>query len=67
MRYLDQSTIDEASEAYRNGIPLDRIAGHLGITSGECRKALDLAPLKAEAVSTDEPDLWRADDLDAVL
>jgi hypothetical protein len=66
MRYLDQSTIDEAAEAFRAGIPLDRIAGHLSITVGELRKALDLAPLKAEAVST-EPDLWRADDLDAVL
>ena len=66
MRYLDQSTRDEAREAYRNHIPLDRIAGHLGITVAELRRVLELPALQAPQQST-ELDLWAFDDAKEVL
>ena len=66
MRYLDQSTRDEAKEAYRNHIPLDRIAGHLGITVAELRRVLELPALQP-AQQTGELDLWAADKLQEVL
>ena len=69
MRYIDQSTRDEAKEAYRNHIPLDRIAGHLGITVAELRRVLELPSL--QPVPTDDQDqgfdLWAADKLNEVL
>ena len=64
MRYIDQSTIDEAREAYRNHIPLDVIAGHLGIRVGELRQALGLSVLRDEPQP--ESDLWSVDRLDGV-
>ena len=42
MRYISADEIAEAFEAYRNGIPLDKIAGHLGITVSELRSVLGL-------------------------
>ncbi len=66
MRYLDQLTRDEAAEAYRSGIPLDRIAGHLGISVAELRAVLGLPALKP-IPTTDEPDLWRVAELEAQL
>ena len=42
MRYLSADEIAEAFEAYRQGIALDRIAGHLRITIGELRLVLGL-------------------------
>jgi hypothetical protein len=69
MRYIDQSTRDEAKEAYRNHIPLDRIAGHLGITVAELRRVLELPAL--QPVPTDDQDqdfdLWAFDDSKEVL
>jgi hypothetical protein len=69
MRYLDQSTRDEAKEAYRNHIPLDRIAGHLAITVAELRRVLELPAL--QPVPTDDQDqdfdLWAFDDSKEVL
>ena len=69
MRYIDQSTRDEAKEAYRNHIPLDRIAGHLGITVAELRRVLELPSL--QPVPTDDQDqdfdLWAFDDSKEVL
>ena len=46
MRYLSADEIAEAFEAYRNGIALDRIAGHLRITVAELRLVLGLPALK---------------------
>ena len=70
MRYLDADTIREACEAYRNGIPLDKIAGHLRISVAELRHALGLPALKRETPRSDPEagcDLWRADELNGVL
>ena len=58
MRYIDGTERDEASEAYRQGIPLDRIAGHLRITVAELRHVLNLTPLKRSDPETG-CDLWR--------
>lgn len=66
MRYLDQSTRDEAKEAHRNGIPLDRIAGYLGISVAELRAVLGLPSLRPVPVS-DEPDLWRVPELEGLI
>ena len=49
MRYLSADEIAEAFEAYRQGIPLDRIAGHLRITVGELRLVLGLPALTADS------------------
>ena len=67
MRYLDQSPVDEAREAYRNHIPLDRIAGHLGITVAELRRVLELPALQPAQQQSTEFDLWAADRLQEVL
>jgi len=68
MRYLDADTIREASEAYRNKIPLDQIAGRLQISVAELRQALDLPSLKPIPIDADSSvDLWAADDLNARL
>jgi hypothetical protein len=66
LRYLDQSTVDEAREAYRHHIPLDGIAGHLGITVAELRRVLELPALQP-AQQPGELDLWAADKLQEVL
>jgi len=68
MRYLDADTIREASEAYRNKIPLDQIAGRLQISVAELRQALDLPSLEPIPIETDsQVDLWAADALNARL
>lgn len=67
MRYIDQSTRDEAREAYRNHIPLDRIAGHLGITVAELRRVLELPALQPTQQQSGELDLWAADKMQEVL
>jgi hypothetical protein len=67
MTYIDQSTVDEAREAYRNHIPLDRIAGHLGITVAELRRVLELPALQSAQQQSPELDLWAADRAKAVL
>ena len=68
-KYIDQSTIDDARNAYGFGVPLDKIAGHIGITVGELRTALGMPGLKREPspVQETEFDLWRADELKEVL
>ena len=66
MKYIPADKCDEAAEAYRSGIPLDRIAGHLGISVAELRAVLELPALKP-VPTTDEPDLWSVDRLDGVL
>jgi hypothetical protein len=66
MRYIDADEEREAAEAYRNGIPLDRIAGHLRVTIDELSKLLNLSSKSAPQQST-ELDLWAFDDAKAVL
>ena len=48
MKYIPADKCDEAAEAYRSGIPLDRIAGHLGVTVAELRQVLGLPALQAD-------------------
>jgi len=68
MRYLDQSTRDEAKEAYRNNIPLDRIAGHLGITVAELRRVLELPALQPIPIDEElTTDLWAVEKLEGQL
>lgn len=68
MKYIDADTIREASEAYRNNIPLDQIAGRLQISVAELRQIIDLPSLKPIPIETDsQVDLWAADSLDTRL
>ena len=60
--YRDADQISEAREAVRNGIPLDRIAGHLRVTVEELRQLLDLPTAKPASAEADF-DLWRVDEL----
>jgi len=49
MRYISADEIAEAFEAYRNGITLDHIAGHLRITVAELRLVLGLPALAVDS------------------
>lgn len=66
MRYIDADEIAEAFEAYRNGITLDHIAGHLRITVSELRHVLNLPPLKRSDPETG-CDLWRVGEAERQL
>ena len=67
--YRDADQISEGREAVRNGIPLDRIAGHLRVTVEELRQLLDLPTAKPVPATqaADEFDLWSTDKLDGLL
>ncbi|MEJ7590356.1 MAG: hypothetical protein WKF77_02320 [Planctomycetaceae bacterium] len=66
--YRDADQISEAGEGVRNGIPLDRIAGHLRVTVEELHQLLDLPTAKpVPAADDDSGDLWAVDRLDGVL
>ena len=66
MKYISADEIAEAFEAYRNHIPLDRIAGHLRVTVAELRHILNLPALKRSDPETG-CDLWRVPELEAQL
>jgi hypothetical protein len=59
-QYLDADTILDARNAYGCGVPLTVIAGHLGVSVNELRRAMDLPQWRdTPANSTDsEPDLF---------
>ena len=66
MKYIDADTIADAKNAYGCRVPLDHIAGHLGITVGELRVALDLPQMTPEPQQTQTElpfDLFRTDEL----
>jgi len=66
--YRDADQISEGRGAVRNGIPLDRIAGHLRVTVEELRQLLDLPQAKPVPAADDqESDLWRTNELDGLL
>jgi len=71
MRYIDGSTLDDARNAYGFGVPLEQIAGNIGVSVIELRNALGLPevtrpkPIRGHRESG--VDLWRSDDLDRVL
>ncbi len=66
MRYISADEIAEAFEAYRNGIPLDRIAGHLRVTVAELQHILNLPALKRSDPETG-CDLWRTHEAERQL
>ena len=70
MRYISADEIAEAFEAYRNGITLDHIAGHLRITVAELRHVLNLPALQRETPRSDPEagcDLWRVGEAEGQL
>ena len=66
--YRDADQIAEATEAVRNGIPLDRVAGHLRVTVEELQQLLGLPQWRVvPPAASDEFDLFATDRLDAQL
>ena len=64
MRYLDGDTLADARNAWGCGVPLAKIAGHLGVSVQELRAAMGL-PEQVPVVT--EPDLWAVDRLHGQL
>ena len=65
--YVPQDLLDEAAQALRSGIPIDRIAGQMGVDTGELQQLLGLPQWRPDPDPDDGCDLWAADDLDEVL
>jgi len=61
-RYIDGGTLDEAREAHRQGVSIDRLAEKLGIEPDDLRRRLGLKPSTPAAAEADF-DLWRVDEL----
>lgn len=62
--YIDGSTLDEAREAHRQGVPLNVLAGRLQCDEDHLRRLLRLPQWKPEPIVSDACDLWAADALD---
>lgn len=65
MRYISADEVADTRTAWRCGLPLNVIAGHLNISVSLLRRILDLRPLVA-GTTTVEPDpeptdVWRSD------
>ncbi len=69
MKPLTPEQIADAKNARGCGVPLSKIADHLGVTVDELRAATGLPPAKCEpaGTQTSEFDLFRVDELDAKL
>ena len=69
--YIPQDIIDDARNAYGFGVPLDKIAGHIGVSVAELQNALGLPQWKSEPVQDRQRelpfDLFATDRLDSVL
>ncbi len=66
--YIDQSTLDEAREAHRQGVPLSVLAGKLHCSPEHLASLLGLPQWKQVPAADDAAvDLWASDRLDAVL
>lgn len=65
MRYLDADTIAEATEALRHRVPIDNIAGRLGVTVSELRRAMGLRVASEE--QNKEVDLWQIEQVNSRL
>ena len=63
--YLDADTLDQCHQALRDGKSLDDLAGRLHFDTEYLGRLLQLPALRPGM--TDEPDLWRVDELDGVL
>ena len=63
--YIDGDTIDLCHAALRDGRTLDDLAGRLHFDLPTLARLLGLPTDRP--VVTDEPDLWRSDELDGVL
>jgi len=69
MRYIDQSTLDEAAQAIRDGVTLSVLAGHLRCDTEYLGRLLQLPTAKPVPATqaADEFDLWSTDKLDGLL
>ena len=66
MKYIDGATIDDCKNALRQGATLQTLGERLGIDPAELARLIGVPVIVAVPV-TDEPDLWRSDELDGVL
>lgn len=66
-RYISGDELTDARNAYGMGVPLEKIAGHLGVSESELRQALGI-PDPEPKPAADGCDLFAAvERLDAVL
>ena len=65
--YIDADRLGEASQAVRDGIPTDRVAGRLGVTVDVLQQLLGMPQWRADPSSDESVDLWAADRLREVL
>lgn len=66
--YIDGDTIQDARNAHGMGVPLQKIAGHLGVSEPELRQALGIPLPAPQPVNDAGMDLFAAvDRLDAIL
>ena len=64
--YIDGDTLPQCHEALRDGRTLDDLAGRLHIDTEYLGRLLQL-PTTPAVSNDDDGDLWRTDELDAVL
>lgn len=67
MRYLSGDEIEDARNARGCGVPLERIARHLRISVDEFRQSLGLPTLRPIPEVEPRIDLWKVEQLNAVL
>ena len=60
MRYVAQDRLDEAAEAYRNGVSLETLAASLQVSECDLQMLLGLTKT-APDTSSDDFDLWSCD------
>ena len=65
-RYIDGGTLDEAREAHRQGVSIDRLAEKLGIEPDDLRHRLGLKP-STPAAAEPAVDLWAVDRANVIL
>ena len=58
VNYLDQATIDDARNARGFGVPLDRIAGHLGVSVEQLEQALGIPTKPKPEPEARQLSLW---------
>ncbi|MEJ7591131.1 MAG: hypothetical protein WKF77_06245 [Planctomycetaceae bacterium] len=68
-KYIDGSTLDQALDAHRQGVPIDRLAERLRIEPDDLRRRLGLptTATPVPAADDDSGDLWAVDRLDGLL
>lgn len=59
--YIDADTLDQCHQAIRDGRTLEDLAGRLHVDTEYLGRLLQMPALKP-IPTTDEPDLWRAEE-----